>query len=89
MYVHITLEISHHHLKYISFQRIISQTPWLTWQHQGVCCGASHSLARTASGLLWAWGCNEHGQLGLGDTKPRFRPEQVRFAMKKGPGFVA
>lgn len=43
-----------------------------------VCCGASHSLARTASGLLWAWGCNEHGQLGLGDTKPRFHPEQVK-----------
>lgn len=43
-----------------------------------VCCGASHSLARTCSGLLWAWGCNEHGQLGLGDAKPRFRPEQVK-----------
>ncbi|CAJ1327670.1 unnamed protein product [Effrenium voratum] len=43
-----------------------------------VCCGASHSLARTATGLLWAWGCNEHGQLGLGDLKPRFRPEQVK-----------
>lgn len=44
-----------------------------------VCCGAQHALARTATGLLWAWGCNEHGQLGLGDLKPRFRPEQVWF----------
>ena len=43
-----------------------------------VCCGGSHTLARTATGLLWAWGCNEHGQLGLGDLKPRFRPEQVK-----------
>ncbi|CAK8999228.1 unnamed protein product [Durusdinium trenchii] len=43
-----------------------------------VCCGAQHALARTATGLLWAWGCNEHGQLGLGDLKPRFRPEQVK-----------
>lgn len=42
-----------------------------------VCCGASHSLARTATGLLYAWGMNEHGQLGLGDVKPRFRPEQA------------
>ncbi|CAE7869567.1 Herc4, partial [Symbiodinium sp. KB8] len=43
-----------------------------------VSCGAAHSLARTATGLLWSWGCNEHGQLGLGDLKPRFRPEQVK-----------
>ena len=49
-----------------------------------VTCGAQHSLARTATGLLWAWGCNEHGQLGLGDLKPRFRPEQV-----EGSGEVA
>jgi len=44
----------------------------------GLCCGAVHTLARTATGLLWAWGCNEHGQLGVGDLKPRFRPEQVK-----------
>ncbi|CAK0825058.1 unnamed protein product, partial [Prorocentrum cordatum] len=43
-----------------------------------VCCGGQHSLARTATGLLWAWGCNEHGQLGLGDSRTRFRPEQVK-----------
>ena len=64
---------------------LISQMPKNSWTRvlepelSGVCCGASHSLARTASGLLWAWGCNEHGQLGLGDTKPRFRPEQVQM----------
>lgn len=43
-----------------------------------ICCGGAHTMARTATGLLWAWGCNEHGQLGLGDQKPRFRPEQVK-----------
>jgi alpha-tubulin suppressor-like RCC1 family protein len=43
-----------------------------------LCCGGSHTLARTATGLLWAWGCNEHGQLGLGDLRARFRPEQVK-----------
>lgn len=43
-----------------------------------LCCGASYTLARTATGLLWAWGCNEHGQLGLGDLKQRFRPDQVK-----------
>lgn len=44
----------------------------------GLCCGAAHTLARTATGVLLAWGCNEHGQLGLGDLKPRYRPEQVK-----------
>eukprot|EP00930_Biecheleria_cincta_P085989 TRINITY_DN7535_c0_g1_i2.p1 TRINITY_DN7535_c0_g1~~TRINITY_DN7535_c0_g1_i2.p1 ORF type:complete len:1110 (+),score=208.72 TRINITY_DN7535_c0_g1_i2:323-3331(+) len=43
-----------------------------------LCCGSAHTLARTATGLLWAWGCNEQGQLGLGDQKTRFRPEQVK-----------
>lgn len=43
-----------------------------------LCCGASHTLAQTATGCLWSWGCNEHGQLGLGDLRPRFRPEQVK-----------
>mmetsp|Transcript_5168 Transcript_5168/g.15168 ORF Transcript_5168/g.15168 Transcript_5168/m.15168 type:complete len:1089 (-) Transcript_5168:75-3341(-) len=43
-----------------------------------LCCGSAHTLAQTATGLLWAWGCNEQGQLGLGDFRPRFRPEQVK-----------
>jgi E3 ubiquitin-protein ligase HERC4 len=30
-----------------------------------VACGHSHSLALTAEGLLYAWGSNEHGQLGV------------------------
>jgi E3 ubiquitin-protein ligase HERC4 len=33
-----------------------------------VSCGHSHSLAITLVGILKAWGGNEHGQLGLGDT---------------------
>lgn len=33
-----------------------------------VSCGHSHSLAITLVGILKAWGGNDHGQLGLGDT---------------------
>ena len=31
-----------------------------------VSCGANHSLALSDGGLVYAWGENEHGQLGLG-----------------------
>jgi alpha-tubulin suppressor-like RCC1 family protein len=39
-----------------------------------VACGAAHSLALTASGQVWVWGQNSHGQLGLGDMINRMSP---------------
>ena len=39
-----------------------------------VACGASHTVALTAQGHIYAWGMNEHGQLGLGDTITRRQP---------------
>lgn len=42
-----------------------------------VACGANHTLAFTASGLLFAFGSNARGQLGLGDRDDRFEPRQV------------
>ena len=30
-----------------------------------IACGDSHSLAATAFGIVYAWGSNDHGQLGL------------------------
>ncbi len=33
-----------------------------------VAAGARHALALKADGTVWAWGDNEYGQLGLGDT---------------------
>jgi E3 ubiquitin-protein ligase HERC4 len=39
-----------------------------------IAAGAEHCLAATASGLLYTWGANAEGQLGLGDTTPRLRP---------------
>jgi len=36
---------------------------------RAVAAGAWHSLVLTVSGSLLAWGCNEHGCLGLGSNK--------------------
>lgn len=32
--------------------------------------GYGHSLALRRDGTVWAWGCNDHGQLGLGTSTP-------------------
>ncbi len=42
-----------------------------------IAAGWAHALAITSSGSLMSWGFNRDGQLGLGDTKTRFYPEQV------------
>ena len=42
-----------------------------------IAVGAFHNLALTDDGILWAWGNNEHGQLGTGDTQPRSQPIRV------------
>lgn len=36
-----------------------------------VAAGACHSLAVTRSGWVYSWGCNTHGQLGLGGSVPQ------------------
>ena len=36
-----------------------------------------HTLALKNDGTLWAWGANDYGQLGLGDTARRLSPAQV------------
>ena len=42
-----------------------------------VASGDTHSLARKTDGTLWAWGMNDRGQLGLGDTTNRDVPTRV------------
>eukprot|EP00192_Tetraselmis_astigmatica_P009703 CAMPEP_0117664012 /NCGR_PEP_ID=MMETSP0804-20121206/8955_1 /TAXON_ID=1074897 /ORGANISM="Tetraselmis astigmatica, Strain CCMP880" /LENGTH=853 /DNA_ID=CAMNT_0005471141 /DNA_START=124 /DNA_END=2685 /DNA_ORIENTATION=- len=38
---------------------------------QQVACGAEHAIIITSSGLLFTWGSNSNGQLGLGSSTPR------------------
>ncbi|KAF0725705.1 hypothetical protein Ae201684P_009053 [Aphanomyces euteiches] len=42
-------------------------------------CGGRHTALISDSDALYTWGANDFGQLGLGDTKPRFTPALVSF----------
>ena len=39
-----------------------------------------HTLAVKSDGSLWAWGANDYGQLGIGDTAARLSPTRVDMA---------
>lgn len=49
--------------------------PHTSWAQ--VACGKEHTLALTDGGVLYAWGANELGQLGLGHSKPVDRPTRI------------
>ncbi len=46
-----------------------------------VCSGGDSSYALGAAGRLWAWGGNQHGQLGIGDLQPVPRPVPVHLEL--------
>ena len=49
-----------------------------------VTVGAGHCLALKTDGSLWAWGQNDHGQLGDSTTNNKFAPAQVGLATDWG-----
>jgi alpha-tubulin suppressor-like RCC1 family protein len=53
----------------------------------GMAAGEQHSLARTSTGAVLAWGDNEYGQLGNGTLTPSQVPVKVR--LPKGAKVVA
>ena len=48
-----------------------------TWSSVEYNRGGEHTLATKTDGTLWAWGANNYGQLGLGNTTNRSSPVQV------------
>ena len=42
-----------------------------------VYCGSYHTFACTSNGLVYAWGLNNYGQLGTGDSENRFQPQRL------------
>jgi len=42
-----------------------------------IACGAAHVVALSRKGVVYAWGLNKHGQLGLSDTNTRFAAQEV------------
>ena len=42
-----------------------------------VTLGAGHALALSHSGKVFSWGLNVLGQLGLGNTDPRWSPTHI------------
>lgn len=49
-----------------------------------IASGRDFTLALTGGGTVYSWGENEHGQLGLNDTKCRFRPAVIRHRGSAG-----
>ena len=42
-----------------------------------IAAGYYHTLTLKSDGTLWAWGWNDHGQLGDGSTTDKHSPAQV------------
>jgi alpha-tubulin suppressor-like RCC1 family protein len=77
------LIITYHqsHIKIVPHCRTQISTPVLVQGLERVhviAVGAFHNLALLEDGVLWAWGSNEYGQLGTGDTQPRSQPIPVQ-----------
>ena len=54
-----------------------------------VSVGGTVSTALDDSGLLWAWGSNELGELGVGDCEPRLKPFPILSLKDKQVSSVA
>ena len=47
-------------------------------------CGINHTLALTADGQVFAWGCGRQGKLGTGDCVDKATPTRVRLDTATG-----
>lgn len=62
----------------------------LTQRFVRISCGGAHAMALTYDGKLYAWGWNDHGQLGLGDPNATASaPRLVGFFTGRRVGAIA
>ena len=56
-----------------------------------VACGYQHTIATKTDGTLWAWGYNDQGQVGKGNTVAYFSPVQIGSATwwSTAAGYIA
>jgi alpha-tubulin suppressor-like RCC1 family protein len=52
-------------------------------------CGMGYTLALTTEGIVYAWGQNDHGQLGTGDNAPRDEPTAVTGGALEGKKVIS
>ncbi|GHJ86040.1 hypothetical protein NliqN6_2442 [Naganishia liquefaciens] len=51
---------------------------------QSIVCGSEHTLLLTQQGTLYAWGWNEHGNLGVGSLEDQWTPRRVSVSGEDG-----
>lgn len=51
--------------------------PFCDVEFINVCCGGEFTIALDSNNQLWSWGCNQYGQLGLGNTEHNNYPTRV------------
>ncbi|XP_028968234.1 probable E3 ubiquitin-protein ligase HERC4 [Galendromus occidentalis] len=54
-----------------------------------IACGANHSMVLSKSGVIFVWGSNRFGQLGLSDNKDRAFPTLLKTLRQQHVKFIA
>lgn len=67
---------------YVPSPTLISKTN-LPREIKQIQCGYHHTLALTSDGCVFAWGCNQYGQLGFQDSfKKQNSPKKCQFSFQ-------
>lgn len=57
--------------------RLDAFAPTTSVKIAAIAAGSGHVLALSTSGEIWAWGRNDSGQLGIGNTLTKKKPEKI------------
>ena len=64
-------------MKHLALVLLLALSAFAVAAEPMVATGRNHALYLADDGTVWAWGDNTNGQLGTGDTSPRYEPVQV------------